>query len=629
MNTIRTMTKSLTAMALLCAASAAQAASWFPTGPFGGDAEVIRVIPKVKGMVIAATRNGLIYASSNGGALWRTVPFPAQFAGVLHALEVDPRSPSTWYAGMESESSWMAGVYKTTDSGATWTLLPETKGIAVWSLALWPNDSDTIAAGTGAGVYLSRDAGAHWTHISPPDDPEIRPVVSLAFDPAKVSTLYAGTTHLPWRTTDGGKTWHSIHEGMMDDSDVFSIQVDAQRPERVFASACSGVYSSQNSAEKWAHLDTPKGAFRTHFVALDPRNPNIVFAGTTGGLLRSVDSGHGWRTVSAESIKSIAFDTLVPGRIFFASPTAGLLISTDGGVTLRESNIGFTNRNFTALSGARLNLYTSSVFEGESGGVYRSETLGLRWVRAGTPAGDQILAISAPPDQPSTIFAATYHGLLISEDGGKTWKVRKGPPTDRITSLLAISDKTVLAGTSSGIFRTLDGATWIQSGLEGVVSLHRSGPNMISALTAQGALASGDNGATWQKCGPADRVSAWYAVDFDAASSSLALAATSAGLFRSTDGCRSWSVISSGLRAETAGIVVFHPSRAGEAYASQGGRMFRSTDGGQRWLPLDDGSQGNSGPTSVVILPASPDRLFALFPRRGVFSISIKETPLQ
>ena len=64
--------------------------------------------------------------------------FPAQFAGVLHALEVDPRSPSTWYVGVESESSWVAGVYKTTDSGATWTLLPETKGIAVWSLALGP-----------------------------------------------------------------------------------------------------------------------------------------------------------------------------------------------------------------------------------------------------------------------------------------------------------------------------------------------------------------------------------------------------------------------------------------------------------------------------------------------------------
>ena len=137
---------------------------------------------------------------------------------------------------------------------------------------------------------------------------------------------------------------------------------------------------------------------------------------------------------------------------------------------------------------------------------------------------------------------------------------------------------------------------------------------MISALTAHGALASGDNGATWRKCGPASGEPVWYAAAFDPAFPRTALAATSSGLFRSTDGCASWSPVLSGLRSETAGIVVFHPVRTGEAYASQGGRLFRSTDGGQRWLPLDDGAQGSSGPTSLVVLPASPDRLFALIP---------------
>jgi photosystem II stability/assembly factor-like uncharacterized protein len=149
---------------------------------------------------------------------------------------------------------------------------------------------------------------------------------------------------------------------------------------------------------------------------------------------------------------------------------------------------------------------------------------------------------------------------------------------------------------------------------------------MISALTAHGAVASADQGATWKKCGPADRASAWYSVDFDPKSPDTALAATSSGLFRSTDGCQSWSSVLSGLRQETVGVVVFHPARSGEAYASQGGRVFRTTDGGKRWVPLDDGVLSNSGPTSLVVLPASPDLLFALFPRRGVFSISIKES---
>lgn len=633
------MTNRLLFIGLALGLLPAQADTWFPTGPFGGDAEVVRTVPKARGMVLAGAHNGLLFVSLNGGALWRNLPFPAQFAGSLHALEIDPRSASVFYAGVESENEWISGIYKTTDAGASWSLLPGTKGLAVWSIALWPGGTDTIAAGTGKGVYLSRDAGATWKHISPPDDPEIRPVVSLAFHPTNPEILYAGTTHLPWRTADGGNRWSSIHEGMMDDSDVFSIQVDSRQPERVFASACSGVYRSADSAARWAHLDTPPGAFRTHFVALDPNRRDVVFAGTTGGLLRSADAGHSWKRVSPDSIKSIAFDPFVPERIFFASTTSGLMVSSDGGLTLRECNIGFTNRNFTAVATSGMDLYANSVFEGASGGVYRSDTLGLRWIRQGAPDEDSILSLSASPENPLVVWGATYHGLVASEDGGRTWKPRKGPPADRVTAVFVAPDKSVLAATSGGIFRTPDGVTWIQSFSGEVVSLHGnssrgSSSHMISALTRRGAVASSDNGATWNHCGSLPGIAentttAWYAVDFDSASPRAALAATSAGLFRSADGCRTWSSALSGLRAETTSIVVFHPTRSGEAYTSQAGRVFRSTDGGQRWQPLDDGAQGNSGPTSLVVLPASPDKLFALFPRRGVHSISIKENQIR
>jgi hypothetical protein len=82
------------------------------------------------------------------------------------------------------------------------------------------------------------------------------------------------------------------------------------------------------------------------------------------------------------------------------------------------------------------------------------------------------------------------------------------------------------------------------------------------------------------------------------------------------------------LRTETVSLVLFHPTRSGEAYLSQGGRVFRSIDGGMKWAPMDDDSAGNSGPSSLFVLPSAPNRLFALFPRRGVFSTTIftKET---
>src|SRR5581483_5429406 len=85
--------------------------SWRATGPFGGDAELVRVIPQTPGMVVAGSRNGLLFLSVNGGASWSNIAFPAQFAGVLHALEVDPHSAGVWYAGTESQNPWYSGIF--------------------------------------------------------------------------------------------------------------------------------------------------------------------------------------------------------------------------------------------------------------------------------------------------------------------------------------------------------------------------------------------------------------------------------------------------------------------------------------------------------------------------------------
>ncbi|MES1258480.1 MAG: hypothetical protein ABUS51_08615 [Acidobacteriota bacterium] len=620
----RSGTPLLAVAVALTAIHPAWSGAWKGTGPFGGAAEIVRTSPAVSGLVLAGAHNGLLYVSRNGGAWWSHVPFPGQFAGVLHALEIDPRSASTWYAGMEGENSWTSGIYKTTDGGQTWTLLPPTKGLGVWSIALWPGNPDVVAAGTSTGVYLSKNAGAQWSHISTEGDPELRPVVSLAFHPSDSGTLYAGTTHLPWRTTDGGRTWQSIHDGMIDDSDVFSIQVDPLKPSRVFASACSGVYGSMNGAERWSKLALPGGAFRTYFVAIDPQNDQVIFAGTTQGLMRSADGGRAWRSVSTEAVKAVAFDSFVRGRVFFASTTAGLLVSTDGGNNLRESNFGFTNRNFTTLTGAGGDLYSSSVYEPVSGGVYRTENQGLRWVHAGDAPAEQLLLMAAVPDNAKLLFAAGYHGLLKSADAGKTWTNYKNPPPGtRITALLPVSSTALLIGTEQGLFRTQDGVAWTRLADIRVDSLSRSGATRLFALTASGALHSEDGGSAWKKCGEPQPSVTWYGLAFDTAAANTALAATSAGLFRSTDNCQSWTPVRGGLRAETASLVLFHPTRPAEAFVSQGGKVYVSVNGGLQWSPLDEEAQGNSGPSSLFVLPSVPDKLFALFPRRGVFSASI------
>jgi photosystem II stability/assembly factor-like uncharacterized protein len=567
--------------------------------------------------------------SKNGGASWNEIPFSGQMSGVLHALEVDPRVEGTWYAGMEGDRPWLSGVYKTSDGGNTWTLLEGIKGKAVWSLTFWSGDPDVLAAGTADGVYRSLDAGATWTKISPDDNEDLRPVVSLAFDPMDNKILYAGTTHLPWRTKDGGAHWESIHTGMIDDSDVFSIQVDTHDTQSVFASACSGLYSSMDSAAHWTKLATPRGAFRTWFVALDPKRSNSVFAGTTEGLLHSEDRGRTWRIVTSQPVRSVAFDPTVAGRIFLASPTAGVLLSTDGGKTLHESNFGFTNRNFTTLTAAHGVIYANSAFEGGSGGIYKTDNLGLRWSHGGAPSGQQIRMIAAVPDEPASLFAVGYNRVLRTKDSGKTWSEMPAPG-GTVTSLVALPHGTVVAGTDHGLFRSKGGAAWEQvpDASEAIAMIQLSVDGRVAAAGGKAAYASLDGGESWRTCGPAAGSVLWYGIAFDSGSSHTALAATSAGLLRSTDDCATWAPISAGLTGSTVGVVLFHPTHAGEAFASQDGRILQSSDGGQRWAPIDDDGGRGTWPSAMVVLPEAPGRLFALFPRRGVASKMIEITQL-
>ena len=621
----------LFAAMLLAAAAHAQ---WHPVGPFGGAAEVVRADPNHPGTVLAATRDGLLYRSTDSGASWAHLAFPAELSGTLHVLEIDRRRPGVWYVGIESDIAWNSGLYRTVDGGASWTLLPGLKGKAIWSLAIWEINAQVMAAGAADGIFLSRDGGENWRRISPQENAELRPVVALAFDPVHSEVLYAGTTHLPWRTIDGGATWQSIHDGMLDDSDVFSISVNPSRPPIVYASACSGAYRSITAGKQWTRLATPVGAFRTYLVTLDPRRPDTVFAATSAGLLKSSNSGAAFHKVSGASVKSIAFDLSRPGWMYFASTTAGLMVSTDGGETLRESNRGFANRTVTGFSGAGSLLYVSTAYDTGAGGLYVSSDLGAHLLPAGGAGltGHQnLLLTAAMPGRPRVVFAAAYQGLWKSSDSGRSWAEVAAPGNGSLTALAAVERKaagepdSLLAGTSSGLFLSLDdGATWTQviatqTAAARVRLLQASAGSGVAAVTDSGAFASFDAGRTFAACGtPAPGIQ-WYSVAVRNAGAPTVLAASSHGLFRSADGCRTWSLMATGsLDAGTVSAVIAHPQNPAEFFAVQGGVVWRSIDGGLVWRPLNDAGRDGSYPAALLILPASPDRLFAWFPRRGV-----------
>lgn len=605
-------------------------AEWLSTGPYGGSAEVVRVNPGRLNHVLAMTRKAVLYESRNGGASWSHVYFPAQQSSFCHALQIHPTKPDTWFAGIEAESVTASGLYRTLDGGKTWAISPVLAGKPVWSLSIFPGDPRVMAAGTTDGVYLTEDEGANWRRISPENNPGLRPVVSVAFHPTNRQRIYAGTTHLPWSTGDGGATWTSIHNGMLDDSDVFSIQVESRQPEIVYASACSGVYRSADGGSLWARLPTPTGAFRAYLVAADQNRPGSLFAATSTGLLRSSDSGSHWRRISPHVVKGISFDPSPARRIYFASTTGGILLSNDGGSTVREMNAGFGNLNVTAMAGTDRVLFAGALPDGSAASLFRKDNAGTLWTRLSPAEGKPLLRIAVAPGKPDWLLAAPARGLLQSPDGGKQWIPVSSPgASDSVTTLAVLpgSSPRWFAGTASGLYRS-SGADFewekadTRSASSGRLLLQSSGTSFIAAADETGAAVSNDAGVSWNRCGaPATGVQ-WYGMT---AGDQAVFAATSHGLFRSMDNCQSWEAVHSGLKPGTVNAILKHPARDGEYFAAQYGKIFQSTDGGRRWAPLADEGRNGAYPSALLVLRSEPNRIFALFPGRGILSSSIPD----
>jgi photosystem II stability/assembly factor-like uncharacterized protein len=586
---------------------------WRSLGPFGGPMEVVAAHPRAGGLLLAASHHGVLFSSSNGGDAWRAVGFPAAFQSALHTIWMNPADPRHWLVGV-SQDHGGSGLYQTNDAGATWRPEPTFAGRVVYSLA--STSPRWLAAGTDDGVWRSPDAGQSWNRISPPNHPELRPVVSLAFHPADPKVLLAGTTHLPWRTADGGQRWESVHAGMLDDSDVFSIAVDSTRPDRIWASACSGMYRSLNGGRSWTRLrGSADASFRTYVIAQDPRQPDRLLAGTTHGLLRSTDGGATWRKTRAETVKSAAFDAVKPDRAYIASP-AGLFRSDDGGATFQKIHNGYTTWSLHTMVASRTGLRVAGL-----GDPWWSGDGGATWTRDSSGTTDRnrsVLAASVCSTNPDLIVIAGRDAVETSRNSGAKWTPLPPPvPRPAATAVLASPDRVWIA-LREGVFAgSWNGTSWVRMrppGNEPVRLLAELAPRIIAAEPRR-AVISNDGGKSWRAFAQPLPAAEWYGF---AATGSTLLSATSHGLFRSRDEGRSW-VRCEELGADTISTITSHPLRAEVLFAAQFGTVWVSTSGGGTWRRLAQQRIEHTAVRNIAVLTTYPDRVYVLTSNRGVF----------
>ncbi len=412
---------------------------WQMTGPFGGDVTALAIDPRSADRIWLGTSDGQIFRSTDGGSIWRRIRPGVKAPGfAITVILFDSEKPGVIYAGVKplldlNDETNGGGVFISENEGQNWKPLEGMRGRSVRNITQSAQDPNTLAVAARDGVYYTTDRGKSWERITPINDPELKGFHSVAIDPRDAKIIYVGTHHLPWKTTDAGKTWKlaaSKKSGMIDDSDIFAIHIDASNPDTVLMSACSGIYRSRDASETWTKIQgIPYTSRRTHVIYQHPTKPEMIFAGTTEGLWLSTDNGKpdSWRRMTSLRmvINSIAIHPARPDRVFLGTDDNGVLISVDGGEGYDASNAGFINRQVRAViadKAERGRVYAGVIFDRVNGGLFISEDGGVTWNQSMSGMGVRdVYSLYQPDYAPATIYAGTNHGLFRSDDHGRNW----------------------------------------------------------------------------------------------------------------------------------------------------------------------------------------------------------------
>ena len=88
-----------------------------------------------------------------------------------------------------------------------------------------------------------------------------------------------------WLSPDGGDSWQRVRDGLSNESRVFGLTVHPREKRTVFAGADDGLYKSRDGGQSFTRLDSPMNDLDVWRIAIDPTNPDIIFAGTRPGAL--------------------------------------------------------------------------------------------------------------------------------------------------------------------------------------------------------------------------------------------------------------------------------------------------------------------------------------------------------
>jgi len=530
----------------------------------------ILIDPSDNRVIYLGTLSG-VYKSVDAGRSWTSMrngfPEPKRYAhsAPVGRLAMDPKDRSVLYAGIGNPRRQKNGcghIYKSTDGAESWTLLDgiakHAKDALIHNLAIHPVQTATLFAATDKGLFKSTDAGAAWTRKE--KGLPHRFCRNVAIHPTQPNIMYvvmwSTPGEKPWkggvyRSDDGGESWAARNDGL---------------PQKV---APAG--------------DAPQKTCNYIRFLVDPRDPDRIFVGSNSwwgaGLYRSTDGGRhwtlntrcgdegntdrGWIAFWGLTVKCIAYSPLRPDHIILGT----------SGIVMRTADSGRSWRQF----------YTKEIAPG-------------RWQGNGVEV-TCLREITIDPHNPKKIYCGYMDiGILISEDGGTSWR-------RCAQNLPAQGDmgRVVCDPARPGVAWCCEGKPKLGKGAVGMTT---------------------DGGRTWQVVGGENTGLPKAATRFltlDPASPvrarTLYVCSHGNGVYKSTDDGKTWQAINTGLGEGgiTVADLAMDPTNSKRliaAISGSTGGIFCTEDAGRSWRRVYAPGPFR-GIQQIAIDPANPNTLFA------------------
>lgn len=567
--------------------------SWTVIGPDGGNVHTLAASPALPNRIFAGLLGSGygIFRSTDRGRSWSASPDQLGRQVLDLAINAD---------GSAIYAATVSGLLKSTDGGALWPALDPSP---VYTLvAAHPRRPGTVFAVRAGVLYRSRDGGATRQAVAGPED-----VQTLAFSPGRRTVVYAGANNGLWKSTDNGGTWTSI-AGLGPAPRVHAVAVDPRDPDVLYAGllpARRALFRSTDGGATWRlsqrGLPAQGGVVPPiSDLAVDAADSSIVYAVAGGDLYRSVNAGRDWARLPARLPGRTVNDLeTVPYGLLAATP-AGVLLSADRGITWQIRTHQMVATTITGMAidrqePARLYAADAAV------GIFKTASQGRPWLRLGEV--DEPFAWSRPlqvdPHDPQTVYAGSLAAVAKSRNGGRRWTTHGGLLCSAIGQLL-LDPREPGRLFASGPFFTGGCGT-----LPNACTFFRSLDAGVSWSCVQGGLPK-------------------HAVPLGIEPfSSAVYALINADLWWSTDGGTTWSLLSENLYASS---FAASPLVEGTLWLGQGGAVARSRDGGRTWQSFPIAPSGDYV-TALAPDPVDPETLYAGIRQSGVYkSIDAGET---